>query len=70
MSRKHDPGNAPQVNWRPLFFGFLVASLVVGTIGAAVCGYLGLPLYLGGLFGFTITGMTGLFALAARIARR
>lgn len=68
--RRHDPGNAPQIDWRPTFFGFGIAALVMGTLGAGLCRYLGIPMYVGGLFGFTITGMTGLFALAARIARR
>ena len=68
--RRHDPGNAPQPNWRPTFFAWLAGAMVCGAIGAGISRFLDLPVYLGGLFAFVLAGMMGLFALAARIARR
>lgn len=42
---------------------------IVAGAFALVGKSVGIPAYVGGLFGFVLTGMIGTFALAARVAR-
>jgi hypothetical protein len=56
--------------WWGTFWSWTLASVVSGSVGAGISNYLGAPGYFGGTIGFVLIGMTGLFALAARIARR
>ena len=42
----------------------------MGFIGAWISQYLGAPEYFGATIGAVLTGLAGLFALAARIARK
>ena len=44
--------------------------VLMGFVGAAISQYLGAPGYFGATIGVVLTGLTGLFALAARIARK
>lgn len=54
--------------WWGTFVGWVVATLVFGIVGIYVSIYLGAPGYFGGTVGLVLTGLIGLFALAARIA--
>jgi len=47
-----------------------VLSLVAGGIAGAVSVFLGAPFYFGFFFAFVLTGMSGLFALAAHVGSR
>jgi uncharacterized membrane protein YhaH (DUF805 family) len=51
-----------------LFFSsWMVAMSVLGYGGGVVAVRLGAPFYFGFFFGFTLTGLTALFLLAARL---
>jgi purine-cytosine permease-like protein len=56
--------------WWWTFIGWFIATFFMGTLGALGSPYLGVPNYFGGTFLFCLTGMVGLFALAARVARK
>lgn len=56
--------------WWATFWWWTLAAIVVGLGSAEISRYLGAPRYFGGTLGFTLVGMGGLFALAARIAKR
>lgn len=59
---------------RPYWWSTLVlwsaSACVAGLSGAMISRTLGAPAYFGGIFGFCLVGMSGLFALAARIAKK
>lgn len=42
----------------------------MGFLGVLISQYLGVPSYFGGIIAFCLTGLIGLFALAARMARK
>jgi hypothetical protein len=44
-----------------------VLSVAVGGIAGVVSVFLGAPFYFGFFFAFVLTGLTGLFALAAHV---
>jgi hypothetical protein len=53
----------------PFVLSWLVAMGALGFAGGVVAERYGAPFYFGFFFGFTFTGLTGLFALAARLGR-
>lgn len=56
--------------WWTTFWAWTVAAVLVGIGSAGIAQYLGAPGYFGGTLGFVLIGMGGLFAVAARIAKR
>jgi len=56
--------------WWGTFWGWTVAMLLVGWGSAELSRYLGAPRYFGGTLGVVLVGMAGLFAVAARVAKR
>lgn len=56
--------------WWWTFVSWFLATFAMGFLGFVLANYLGVPGYFGGTFAFCLTGMIGLFALAARIARK
>ena len=56
--------------WWWTFVGWFLATFVMGFLGALISQYLGVPGYFGGVIAFCLTGLIGLFALAARVARK
>ncbi|MFM7322005.1 MAG: hypothetical protein ACKO5K_10850 [Armatimonadota bacterium] len=67
--RPPDPADVPRPRWRSTFVGWVAAMPIVAGAFALVGKSVGIPAYVGGLFGFVLTGMIGTFALAARVAR-
>ena len=57
-------------HWWGTFFGWSLATIASGIAGAYLSTYLGAPGYFGGTIGVVLTGLAGLFALAARIANK
>jgi hypothetical protein len=59
-----------EFKWQPIFYKWLVATLVMALVGGIISVRLGYPAYLvGGAF-MVMTGMTGLFVLASKISGR
>jgi uncharacterized membrane protein YfcA len=56
--------------WWRTFVGWSIATVLMGFIGAWISQYLGAPEYFGATIGVVLTGLIGLFALAARIAQK
>jgi signal peptidase I len=62
--------NPDEFNWQPIFFKWLIATLVMALLGAVVSVLMGFPAYLIGGVSMVLTGMTGLFVLASKISGR
>jgi signal peptidase I len=62
--------NPDEFNWQPIFFKWLIATLVMALLGAIVSVMMGFPAYLIGGVSMVLTGMTGLFVLASKISGR
>jgi signal peptidase I len=62
--------NPDEFNWQPIFFKWLIATLVMALVGAVVSVLMGFPAYLIGGVSMVLTGMTGLFVLASKISGR
>jgi signal peptidase I len=62
--------NPDEFNWQPIFFKWLIATLVMALLGAVVSVMMGFPAYLIGGVSMVLTGMTGLFVLASKISGR
>jgi uncharacterized membrane protein YfcA len=56
--------------WWSTFVTWLAVATLMGIVGAFVSRYLGAPAYFGGIFGFCLFGLAGLFALADRITKK
>jgi hypothetical protein len=57
----------PGMSFRAKALLWTALSLILGGIGGEVGVFLGAPFYFGFFFVFVLTGMSGLFALAAHI---
>jgi asparagine N-glycosylation enzyme membrane subunit Stt3 len=57
----------PGMSFRAKAVLWTVLSLVLGGIGGGVSVYLGAPFYFGFFFALVLTGLSGLFALAAHV---
>jgi signal peptidase I len=62
--------NPDEFNWQPIFFKWLIATIVMALLGAVVSVLMGFPAYLIGGVSMVLTGMTGLFVLASKISGR
>lgn len=62
--------NPDEFNWKPIFFKWLIATIVMALLGAVVSVLMGFPAYLIGGVSMVLTGMTGLFVLASKISGR
>jgi CHASE2 domain-containing sensor protein len=56
--------------WWWTFIAWLAATFAMGFLGAVISQYLDTPSYFGGTIGFCLTGMAGLFAIAAKMAKK
>ena len=56
--------------WLRVLLVWLAIACGVGLLGTWVAVHFGIPGYLGGLFAFVLTGMCGMFSMAAWAARR
>ncbi len=67
--RAPEPLDVPRPRWRTTFLAWVAVMPVVAGLFAWTATQFDIPAYVGGLFGFVLTGMIGTFALAARVAR-